>query len=154
MTTKLRILAMFAMLIALVFACNGCAGREYDLEFISQPDQDLAQHIVWDLAFGNDKVVPVKYIPPLVQWRYNDSCDGHDGWEHNGFCILGYYAPDRQYAEVEWLGKFSSSPYAHELCHAWKLYTAHDMDQGHLSDCYEQGGLVDLANALLQQKGL
>jgi hypothetical protein len=143
------------LLALLHIGCNASYG--------TQPDQAEATKIVWVQQYG-----VIGHDPPAVQWIGQAvlNCYDNKGWTvevgdaGTPLCLAGLFHGDDWLAQVAWPPRnelFSTTAFAHELCHAlmWLQSDGLDPDPDHTGPCFEpNGGYMQIANAALAAAGL
>lgn len=114
--------------------------------------QDEATRIVWNEIFHEEGP------PPDIEWLEGDilNCGNGRGWMADHECYGGMFWFNRWFAQVAWFegARFSTTAFAHELCHAHNNTLSGDDDGDHNGPCYVPGGLVDIASDRLFDEGL
>lgn len=121
---------------------NACSSNP---SFPTKPDQDIATYIVWEHEYHMEGVPS-----PLVDW-----------WSEKipcpppaGTMCDGAYYNNQNIAEVVWFGSFHQTAMAHEFLHAKLLFETGDPDSNHKNPGFRPGGLVDITNIELAERGL
>lgn len=147
---------LLVLLLLLLSACNTGYG--------TQPNQAEATRVVWVQTYG-----VTGHPPPAVQWIEGPQLDCYDnmGWYEAGagdggapLCVAGLFFNNDWFAQVAWPAgneTFSTTAFAHELCHAfsWLQSGGTNADPTHIGPCFQpNGGYVQVANEALEAEGL
>ncbi len=156
---------MVRFLVALWFSAllQACAPPD----FPQLPNQTLASDLVWKVAYGeqiND--------PPRIQWIFQEklNCGQSTAGQFRGFFVDNHYGdlPDSgtcvggatwdQYnvSQIAWYdgATFSTTSIAHEYYHMDRLYMTGDPDGTHSGPGWKPGGVVFMADQILEGYGL
>lgn len=145
------------LILILMFGCGSEIANPDD--YFKLNHQEEATTIVWYDVFH------ATVHPPAIRWVEGGldvlNCSNGRGWIHTyhnnpPICVGGLYLSETNLAEVAWYSgaKFSTTAFAHELCHSWDYVINRYDGYEHNPPCFGPGGMVEQADAKLRDQGL